>query len=138
MAKKTVYATDEFLKLRWEWYAKLKKSGFKDIEYQDQATGNPLPVLRGYSAMDAKRFYRADAAEYYRLAEHHILSVKKRYGASSWEVRAWEAHSLGYGVAKIYRRRRLAEHTSLGGLKRFIDYEKSVMLKDQSIDDIEA
>lgn len=101
MAKKPWYKEAAFLEERRKWYAKLKKKGFKDIEYFDRKTGDALPVLNGYSSMDAVRFYREDAAEFYRLAEQFTRKVGNKYGKRSWECKAWGMYAQGVGVAKI-------------------------------------
>ncbi len=101
MSKKPWYKQAAFLEERRKWYAKLKKKGFKDIEYFDNRTGDALPMLNGYSSMDATRFYREDAAEFYRLAEQFTRKVGGKYGVRSWQCKAWGMYAKGHGVAKI-------------------------------------
>ncbi len=131
---KAWYQQESFLEERQRWYAKLKKAGFNDIEYHDQKTGQSLPVLRGFSLMDAKRYFRPDAAEYYRLAEHHIRNCKRIYGAKSWESAAWEMHASGMGTKRIAE----ALNRKLSQVIRLIRIEKESMLDSQKVDDVEG
>lgn len=132
--EKPWYQRPEVVAERQKWYAKLAAEGFKDIEYHDRKTGDSLPVLRGFSPMDAVRYYRPDAAEFYRLAEHHILSVVKEYGEDTWQAKAWTLFSKGVGLKPIADQIK----KSLVGVTKFTRLEKEKMLLSQQIDDIEA
>lgn len=79
---KAFYETKEFLDLRDQWYAKLKESGFDDLEVIDQTTRQPGPLLRGVSPGDLGRSehrmrYREANEEYYRLARQYVWTLKR-------------------------------------------------------------
>lgn len=132
--EKPWYQKPEFLEERFKWYQKLEKSGFKDIEYHDYGTGQVLPVMKGFSPMDAVRYYHPDAAEYYRQAEHHILAVKKEYGARDWRTKAWTLHSQGLGTERIAK----ALNVKQSAVVKLVRIQKADMLLSQQIDDVEA
>jgi hypothetical protein len=94
------YEKKEFQELRREWYGKLKKSGFEDIEYFDK-NGEVLPVMKGYNGADAARFYKPDAAEFYRLAVHFTNRVEEMFGTRSWKYKAWVRYADGVGILRI-------------------------------------
>lgn len=94
------HSRPEVLELRKEWYAKLKASGFKDIEHVDWSDGTSGNLLNGFSFMDAVRTFTPEAMEYYRQAEqwnHHLETTK-----SSAKLRkVWRLHSEGKSYRKI-------------------------------------
>lgn len=91
--EKTVYESKEFLKLREEWYGKLKKKGFKDIEYTDWEDGSSGNLLAGYGHMDAVRFYSQDVTDYFYRANQYLREVRRHWGVGSPEHVAWKIHS---------------------------------------------
>lgn len=84
--------------LKREWYARLKASGFEDIETGDEHDGLLKTDKRfqdGHESVDAAQ------AEYYRLAsvflhEHRFANVRER--------RIWEAHAGGIPMREIAKR----------------------------------
>lgn len=91
--------------LQREWYAKLKKSGFEDIETGDDSDG----LLKSSKRFDTdKRVPIADvaasweaSAEYYQRAGQFLHA---REWEESWERDVWELHSEGVGQNEIARR----------------------------------
>lgn len=128
--KKAWYKNQDFLALRSQWYAKLKKSGFKDIEYFDQRTGDALPLLGGYGPMDAVRFYRPDSAEFYRLAVHFMLRVQEMYGVRSWQYKAWKAYADGVGIMRISK----SVGKSAASVDKFVKNMRTIMLEEAARD----
>jgi len=84
--------------LKREWYAKLRASGFQDIETGDEHDGLLKTDKRfqdGHESADAAQ------AEYYRLAssflyEHRFKTPRDR--------RIWEAHAEGVPMREIAKR----------------------------------
>lgn len=95
------YESKEFLAERWKWYEKLKKAGFKDIEWHSRSTGEALPIMSGYSQMDAVRYYKPDQAELFRLMTVHQPEVDRKYGEKSWQAKVWAAFADGLSFAKM-------------------------------------
>lgn len=95
------YEDKKFLAERWKWYEKLKKDGFKDIEWHSRSTGEALPIMSGYSQMDAVRYYRPDQAELFRLMATHQPEVERKYGEKSWQAKVWAAFADGLSFAKM-------------------------------------
>lgn len=98
--------------LRKEWYAKLKKSGFEDIEdlegrlitYTNNMYKPPTHDARLYSILskdsllDLTIMTRESGKEYYRLAEHFFNDYKF---TSKKHKDIWELHSNGYSERDI-------------------------------------
>lgn len=91
----------KLLKLRNEWYAKLKKAGFDDIEYAPKNSltypGSIRPGQPNNLYVDLAFKWR-DSEQYYRAAGHFLYdyqfdSIKDR--------RVWELHSQGLSLRKI-------------------------------------
>jgi len=59
------YESETFKKLEKEWYSKLKKSGFKDIENDDTSMTVTSPTLNPYKKKS--RFEISDLEEWYRV-----------------------------------------------------------------------
>jgi hypothetical protein len=83
--------------LQREWYAKLKASGFQDIETGDEHSG----LLKTDKRFEAGRGeeYRA-SAEYYQRAS--VLLHHRRW-PDARERRIWEMHAEGVGMNEIAR-----------------------------------
>lgn len=135
MTTKNVFGTKEFLKLRWEWYKKLSDEGFKDCEFHMRRTGESLPVLNGMSVTDIERMqtrWGGSKVEYYRLAEHHLRHIERKYGKKSWQWKAWRTHADGFGTRTIAKQLNMA----LGDIIRYINTEKRKIHKKQQQDDV--
>lgn len=85
----------EFSKLQAEWYRKLKKSGFDDVEQTD---GN----LKIWSAHYFQSAYTPDSftakETYYRLAGQFLHSHKFK---TPHEREVWRLHSEGESIRAI-------------------------------------
>jgi len=130
MSEKTVFETPEFLALQAKWYKKLKKKGFVDIEFVTH-TGLQLPVLRGMSLMDVKKSrdrWGGSKAEYFRLAEHHLIAVEAEYGPNSWQYKAWLAHSEGACTPGVMKR---VPRQKRSRVKAFIKAQVALIHLDQ-------
>jgi hypothetical protein len=80
-----------------EWYAKLKASGFEDIETGDEHSG----LLKTDKRIEEGRGEEyAASAEYYRRAG---VFLHHREWADDRERRIWELHSEGMGMNEIAR-----------------------------------
>lgn len=102
-----VFSNKEFLKLRWEWYAKLDAEGFQDIEYFSRSNGETVPVMDGPSAIDLlknQEKWGDSKTVYYTLCEAHTWNVAETYGKSSDQLRVWKIHCEGYGSHTVAKR----------------------------------
>lgn len=134
---KTVYETKQFLALRREWYGKLSESGFKDIEFHTKTTGEPLPVLNGMSVTDMEKMqtrWGGSKVEYYRLAEHHLRYIQRKFGKKSWQWKAWRIHADGYGTKTISE----AVGKIPSQIVKFVNEQKAKIHKDQQNDDVQG
>jgi hypothetical protein len=96
------YMSAEFLRLRKEYYEKLKEDGFKDIEITDWSTGESGNLLRGFGHMDAVRRWTPDKERYYQLARQMAQRLShRRYDKD--ERRVWRLHSEGTSFRAIER-----------------------------------
>jgi hypothetical protein len=87
-------------KLQREWYAKLKASGFEDIETGDEHDG----LLKTDKRIEEGRGEEYQAsAEYYRCAG---VFLHHRHWRDQRERLIWELHSEGVGMNEIARRAR--------------------------------
>lgn len=133
---RSVYKNKEFLKLRWEWYEKLKKSGFNDIEFHVRSNGDTMPMLNGMNATDMVKMltrWGASKVEYYRLAEQQLAKVGKEFGTRSWQYKAWKIHSDGHGIRTITRLLGVTD----GEARRLIRKQQAEIFGQQQIDDVE-
>ena len=133
---RSVYKNKEFLKLRWEWYEKLKKSGFNDIEFHIRSSGDTMPMLNGMNATDMMKMltrWGASKVEYYRLAEQQLAKVGKKFGKRSWQYKAWKIHSDGHGIRTITRLLGVTD----GEARRLIRKQQAEIFGQQQIDDVE-
>jgi hypothetical protein len=78
----------DFLKLRKEWYEKLRAEGFEDQEIIDWRTGDAWERMQGISQQDVCDTYTPEAERYYQLANQFL-----------WELRG--GADLEAGMAKI-------------------------------------
>jgi hypothetical protein len=91
----------EFLKIQKEWYGKLEKDGFEDLEFTDLKTGNTksdyLKVALPKSTKD-----RAESLElYYALFRNFLTHVTIHDGIDDCIVRY---HSQGLGYQDIVKK----------------------------------
>lgn len=104
-----------FLKLRWEWYKKLRKSGFVDMENHRRVDGEAFERLNGVSRADIFKTYSPDKERYHQLAEHFLGEMRdgtepipgppKRRKTM---LKVWEQHAMhGDGMTRISRALRL-------------------------------
>jgi hypothetical protein len=99
---------DELKKLQKEWYAKLKKAGFDDIEYEDGSLRSAAPR----SPMQKDPLIREAIQEYYYMANQflhtHTFESKR-------EQIIWEYHANGIGsadIVKVLKKVRIKLHES--------------------------
>lgn len=93
MAKKLT-AKAQLAKLQKEWYGRLKKTGFNDIEAnEDQLKVWTNSAVSGYSQaeIDAKQIY-------YRLANHFLTEYEFE---SILDEIIWAYHAEGIGIRAI-------------------------------------
>lgn len=84
--------------LQREWYAKLRASGFEDIETGDEHSG----LLKTDKRIDEGRGDEyAASAEYYRRAG---VFLHQRTWCDEAERAVWELHADGVGMNEIARR----------------------------------
>lgn len=123
MKEKKFYDTPEFLELKKKWDAKLAKSGFTDVEMYD-SEGRSGNLLKGYSAMDAVRFYDQEAADYfYRAVQHYNWRVFKRNPYNPIEAAMWRTHARGRPMTEVAA----AGQCSIKKAKAYVAEEKRRM-----------
>lgn len=88
--------TDAFKKLQKEWYIKLKKSGFEEIE--DLKTGGLQKWHASYYMNTYPTFVFQAQREYYYLATHFLTSHSFSHEI---ERLIWSLHSEGMPMRKI-------------------------------------
>ncbi len=98
----TSHRKTNYKSLRAEWYAKLKKEGFEDIE---QNTSDENPFLKNW---DSSYFYRKEhkmgAARMEAVKDYYLLAVQflsVHNFKSKLEKEIWRLHSEGHGVRVI-------------------------------------
>ena len=99
---KKFYQTPEFLRLRREFYKKLKDKGFKDIENIDWATGDSGNLLNGFGHMDAVRRWSPESQRYYELARQKANNMRSRKYSKD-DRRIWRLHAEGQSFRAIER-----------------------------------
>ena len=89
--------TKEFKKLQDQWYAKLKKEGFKDIEQDEDH-------LKSYASTDLINNYTPETfaikENYYIAAGHFLHSYEFKCKADRL---IWEYHSEGKALVEIVK-----------------------------------
>lgn len=103
MTDQKYYESREFLKLRREYYEKLKDDGFTDIEITDWSTGESGNLLRGFGHMDAVRRWTPDKERYYQLARQKAHKLRSRK-YSKEDRKVWRLHAEGESFRGIERR----------------------------------
>ena len=99
---KKYYQTEEFLKQRKEYYDKLKKEGFRDIEITDWSTGDSGNLLMGFGHMDAVRRYTPEDQRYYELARQKAQNLRSRKYTKDDRI-VWRLHAQGTSFRAIER-----------------------------------
>lgn len=91
------HKTPEFKKLQEQWYKKLKKSGFKDIEQNEDRlmVWDSTEFQKNYSEIKFKA-----RESYYRMAEHFLTNHKF---TSEAERYTWQLHSEGKSIREIIK-----------------------------------
>lgn len=85
-----------FLKLKNEWYKKLKDAGFNDIEKTEYKLINHQHPAPKMMAEDSPRYRQQE--EYYTMARHFATN---HTFASETDRFVWELHSEGIGYRSI-------------------------------------
>lgn len=101
------FSNKAFLAERWEWYRKLEKEGFTDIEYFSRASGEALPLMDGMSHMDLQKNYLrfgSSKTTHYTAAEAHLSNVVDTYGKGSDQAKVWKEHITGFGSNTVSRK----------------------------------
>lgn len=96
------YRTKEFQQLQKEWAQKLKSSGFKDIEFDEDNLKQSSDYFKNqYSVQEfeAKKEYFEMAEQFYK--EFDFRRVVKTKEQMSFYKRVWYRHYQGMTAAKI-------------------------------------
>lgn len=117
---------EEVYKLQQEWYARLKREGFHDIETV-LPDGSSSPLLKPSPGAQGRR-YRALEMEtrqdYYTLAGQY-------YWANKWlkerEKEVWKLHSEGLSYRKIIKALRPTYKIGLQSVTNIIKKHKKLM-----------
>lgn len=94
-----------YKKLRKTWYKKLKESGFKDIEFNDDTlAGNHSSTfyrnIPNHTKLQNPKVVWEAKLEYYTMAEHFLNEHKFE---NSLEKIIWEYHSNGLSIRSIIK-----------------------------------
>jgi hypothetical protein len=104
------FNTKEFKSLKSKWYKKLAKSGFEDIEGNEEYF-NASDTFTRHSSRYRDSVQRFEAKqEYYRLAGHFLYDHKF---SSTLEKMIWQLHSEGLSIREITKKlqdRNVATH----------------------------
>lgn len=111
-------------KLQKEWYAKLRESGFKDIE---QADGN-LKIWSRFFKGKLDTLQGEAKAQYFRAAGQFLHSHQF---ASEYDKTIWDMHANGISGRSIARQLRVNKNTVF----ELLEALKKEMLKSHGIDD---
>lgn len=120
MTKKT-----ELIKLQKEWYNKLEKEGFVDIEVFNQKTMEPHMVLKNNGTrFGSIGLFKFDAKqEYYLKAFHHL----NNFDFDPAEKAVWSLHTQGESHRKIKIQ---IPSVSMGFIIRTIHKHRDMILPD--------
>lgn len=81
-------------KIREKWYAKLRASGFDDIEWSSKALGVSGPYLKGPNRVAYYRGLRYGIDEYYRLAGWYMHDNDEWPTEQERQMWAWHAEGV--------------------------------------------
>ncbi len=92
------FQSQSFKALNAEWEAKLKDSGFEDIERDENN-------LKEYASSDFKKRpeYDQSKEEYYRLAGQFFHDYSFRGPNREWKKRVWGLHAEGKSIREIIK-----------------------------------
>ena len=110
------YTSKKFKELQKKWYAKLKETGFKDIERPTKPgeVGDFYPLLTPSTGYLGRK-YSEDVEQYFTLAREFVTSPLMQREAPL-HVMIWELHSEGKKNTEIRSiiREKLKTHLSAG------------------------
>jgi hypothetical protein len=88
----TPHSREQFIELQKQWYEKLAKSGFKDLEWVDHTTGlgHDTPHLKG--SLSLGRTYHPGRALYYDMALAYLTHCRSLSGFNRF---IWRLHANG-------------------------------------------
>lgn len=114
-------STSDYAKLRKVWYAKLKKSGFDDIELNDNDLIEPSSLFTKPSKRPLQVIWEAKQA-YYTMATRFLNDYKFK---NSKERVIWEYHAEGIScrniskiLSKVYRKKKPGRMTVWRTIRR--------------------
>lgn len=124
------YARRDFLRLRKEWYDKLEKSGFEDVEHTSWDTGEAGMQFKGggfRSAGDVQRRFSWSKVRYYQLAAQRVWTMREEGCWDAEEIEIFDLHAQGATQKEIWEalgcsKRRIRE-TIKQQKELFRDYE---------------
>lgn len=112
------YKTNQFKILQQEWYQRLEKQGFKDIE----DTKSPREFLKRWDSIYFTSHSSLDQflarERYFRLASHLLETYKF---TSMYEKEVWRYHCEGRSL------RWIAHHLKTQGVKTNKDYVNNII-----------
>lgn len=122
------YDTKDFQKLDAKWQEKLKKSGFRDIEYR--VAGKPGDYMVGPNPEYFIRRYSPDKEFYFECATQWTWHLRRsQWGQKTPEgrraVRIWALHSQGNSFADIVK----STDFTRGVVARVVRDQKKAMLE---------
>jgi hypothetical protein len=123
------HETPEFQKLRRQWYKKLEKSGFTDIEQTVDAKGTVGGYLLGMSQGDLRRgLYKPETEEYFTRARQFAHSLPS--GSLARDV--WELHAEGVYQTRIAQQltRKLKTKVSVNRVRSIIKALEGYMFRE--------
>lgn len=124
------YEKRDFLKLRRQWYRKLKRAGFHDLELIDWSTGEAYECLDGISQADVVNSYTPEAEEYYRMAVQWgtVMEARRKKRQAKHlglppvlkarDIRIWKLHADGKSFRHIAHRLRIGKGAVAGLIRR--------------------
>jgi hypothetical protein len=102
------WGTEEFRKLQKEWYDKLAKEGFQDVELHDKSLHTDTAK---FVDMEAIRDYYMQVSEYLYTGEFASLQDKA----------VWFVYSEGYSVRNIARALKLSRKKVTETVEKYIE-----------------
>lgn len=130
----SLFKTKEFKDLEKEWYDKLAKDGFKDLERQDRV-GKKEERLKNGSVEIIQDRYTLEQfkikEEYYRVAGQFLHNNKFK---CSLDRLVWSLHSEGMSIRNIIKKLKKKGRTAYkdlihGIIKRLADEMKTNVTK---------
>jgi hypothetical protein len=112
-------ATQQFLAIRKEWYAKLKQEGFNDLEYWDNTSVEPKPYIKGQAPLPQNMEEWTQKQEYYEQCATYLNRMCAVLDSTEREV--WQLHSEGFATSYIIRQLGLGSHKTYKIIKNLSD-----------------